>query len=51
MTEKFMTLDTVEVLVSSDGKTIWVNSEEGCVLRIQNIKKFYLVDERKDKGE
>lgn len=46
MKGELMTLDTVEVLVSQDGKTIWVNSDEGCVLHIQNIKQFYLVDER-----
>lgn len=39
----------VEVVISADGKTLWVNAEgqdEICVLRIQGIEKLELVDYR-----
>jgi hypothetical protein len=51
MKDDLMVLDTVELLINLEGDTVWVNSEKGCVLRIQNIKKIYLVDERVTKGE
>jgi hypothetical protein len=51
MTNEFMTLDTVEILINLAGDTIWVNSEKGCVLRIQNIKRIMLVDERESVEE
>ena len=38
---------TVEVLIRSDGKVLWINTEEGCVLRICRIENLYVSDERK----
>ena len=31
---------TVEILVRQDKKVLWVNTEEGCVLRISNIESI-----------
>jgi len=30
----------VEVLISEDGTTLWINTENGCQLRIQDINKI-----------
>jgi hypothetical protein len=38
---------SVEITISSDGKTVWVNTEYGCVLRAQRIEQLILKDERK----
>ena len=42
----------VEILISPDGKTLWVNAEgqedEVCVLRIQEIGQLNLIDYRKE---
>lgn len=50
MNEALIVAESVEVIVSRDGKTLWVNTEKGCVLRAQNIKRFMLLDER-DKND
>lgn len=39
--------DYIEVHISSDGKTLWVNNEYSCLLRVCRIKKFHLIDDRK----
>lgn len=33
-------LECVEAKVSHDEKILWVNTENGCILRIQGIKNF-----------
>jgi hypothetical protein len=38
--------DIVEVLVRNDGKVLWVNVEGVCVLRVCQIKKIEVIDER-----
>ena len=30
----------VSVIISADKKTLWVNTENGCVLRVHNIGKI-----------
>ena len=37
----------VEISIREDGKVIWVNTENGCVLRICKIEKLIIVDGRK----
>jgi len=37
---------TVQVTVREDRKVIWVNTEEGCVTRIQNIHQLVVDDPR-----
>lgn len=36
----------VEVVIRSDGKVLWVNSDDGCVLRICEIEHLDLQDSR-----
>jgi len=38
---------TLEILISKDGTKLWVNTEEGCVLRACKITVLYLHDGRK----
>jgi hypothetical protein len=40
-----------EVTIRRDGTTLWVNTEEGCILRVQGIKNLTLVDERKQEDK
>lgn len=37
---------TVEIRVSHDGKTLWVNVDEICVLRITRVPIMVVEDER-----
>jgi len=39
--------EAVEVRISMDGSTMWVNTEQGCVLRICRAKIIQVEDERK----
>ena len=39
----------LEVVISADGKVVWVNTEVCCVFRACQIKKLYLDDRRKKK--
>ena len=39
----------IEVHISEDGKTLWVNNEYRCLLRVCKIEKLYLRDDRKRK--
>lgn len=41
--------DIVEILLKRDGKTIWVNTKSGCILRISNIKHLIVTDARAKK--
>jgi hypothetical protein len=36
----------VEISIRQDGKTLWVNTEKGCVLRISNIDNLRFDDRR-----
>jgi len=36
----------VEVRISSDSKTLWVNGAGGCILRIQGIESLHVDDMR-----
>lgn len=38
--------EIVQIQIRNDGKVIWVNTENGCVLRICQIKKLEIVDLR-----
>ena len=42
-----ITSEGVEVSIREDGKVLWVNTEEGCVLRISNIKDLIIEDASK----
>ncbi len=39
----------IEVHISEDGKTLWVNNEYTCILRVCKIKKLFLRDDRSRK--
>ena len=39
--------ETVEIRISADGKQLWVDTDGGNVLRIYNIGKLTVTDERK----
>ena len=36
----------IEISIREDGKVIWVNSEQGCLLRVSGIKNLVLDDRR-----
>jgi len=36
----------LEVHINADGKRLWVNSEDGCLFRAQNIEKLAVNDDR-----
>jgi hypothetical protein len=42
--------DGVQVQIKDDGKVLWVNTENGCVLRICQIKYIEVNDEREKHG-
>ena len=44
-----ITDEGVEVDIRRDGEVLWVNTTEGCVLRISNIKDLVIVDGRHEK--
>ena len=37
----------IQIQIGSDGKTIWINSVEGCIFRASNIPKLLIDDLRK----
>lgn len=39
--------DHIEVRISADGKTLWVNSELRCLLRVCRIKSLRVQDDRR----
>ncbi len=39
--------ELVEIRIKHDGKVIWINTEEGCVLRICRIEELIILDDRK----
>jgi len=40
-------IDFLEIKISKDGKTVWINNEEKCLFRAQNIQQIALNDGRK----
>jgi len=38
----------VEVIIRKDGKVVWINTEEGCVLRISNVSDIEIIDDREE---
>jgi len=40
-------IDFLQIRISSDGKTVWVNNEEKCLFRVQNIRQIEIDDGRK----
>ena len=38
--------EIIEVLISKDGQTLWINTGYECVLRASKIKKLLLNDNR-----
>jgi len=40
-------LDHLEIMVSLDGKTVWINDEKRCLFRAQEIKNLVIRDDRK----
>lgn len=41
----------VEITISEDRKTVWVNTLEGCQFRAQSIPELKIVDSHKKKSE
>jgi hypothetical protein len=39
---------TVQVVIREDGNVLWVNTEQGCVLRICRITGEVLLDDRRE---
>lgn len=39
--------DIVEISIREDGKVVWVNTEDGCQLRICRIKGKIEIDDRR----
>jgi len=39
-------VESAQVTIRKDGKVLWVNTDEGCILRIHNIGVLEIVDER-----
>lgn len=37
----------VEIQIRDDGKVVWINTEEGCILRFCRIEKLVVIDDRK----
>lgn len=43
-------VDAVEIVIRDDGKTLWVNSAQGCIVRICQIRgTIRIEDKRKSK--
>ncbi len=39
--------EVIEILIKTDGKVIWINTENGCIFRACCIKKLIVNDGRK----
>lgn len=37
----------IQIQISQDGKTVWVNSDKGCLLRAQKITELHIEDMRR----
>ncbi|MCK4522028.1 MAG: hypothetical protein KAU20_05625 [Nanoarchaeota archaeon] len=42
-------VEFAEILISADGKAIWVNTEEGCVARLKEVSVVVVNDMRNKK--
>ena len=40
-------VDFLEIKISGDGKTVWINNEEKCLFRARKIKQIGIDDARK----
>jgi hypothetical protein len=38
--------DCVQIEIRNDGKVVWINTEDGCIMRICRIKHLDVVDNR-----
>jgi len=38
--------EVIRIQIASDGKTVWINTENGCVFRACRIKELNLQDDR-----
>lgn len=36
----------VQIEIRSDGKVLWINNEEGCLMRICEIEHLEIIDKR-----
>jgi hypothetical protein len=43
--------EVIQIQIASDGKTVWINTENGCIFRACRIKELNLQDDRFPKGE
>lgn len=43
--------ESVEIIISDDGKIVWVNTPECCRFRAQNIPELHIKDSRAKKQE
>lgn len=41
--------ENIEIVISYDGKTVWINTEAGCVFRACKIKNLTVEDRRRNK--
>jgi hypothetical protein len=46
MTENLFNAKYCEVIIKREGDTVWVNTENGCVCRVQGIENLLILDER-----
>lgn len=46
MMEDLVDLELLEIKISHDGQTVWINNEERCLFRAQKIKQLKVEDER-----
>lgn len=37
----------IEIKISHDGKTVWINTSEGCALRANKISELFIDDMRR----
>jgi hypothetical protein len=44
-------IESLEITIDWDGKRVWVNGEDGCLLRAYNIKNLVLLDKRVLEGK
>ena len=41
----------IQIQISADGKTVWINAIEGCVFRASNIPNLLIEDLRDENDE
>jgi hypothetical protein len=45
--QDILSAEEIEVKIRNDGKVMWINTEKGCILRINKIKNLIIEDGRK----